>query len=99
MAKVTVFVADKNGDDLGLPEWKRTAGIDENGFVYIPAFVGGNENLAVILAVQDGEPICELESGHFLLRIEWLKKNFSSDVLTLKAFEKMERNVRSWESA
>ena len=98
MATVNILIADEK-DGLKLPEWQRTAGIDENGEVYIPAFITDNEQYAVIAAIQDGEQIVDIGDGHALLRLNWLKENFSGDDEMRQEFEKMEKNIKHCASA
>lgn len=98
MATVNILIADEK-DGLKLPKWQRTAGIDENGEVYIPASITDNEQYAVIAAIQDGEQIVDVGDGHALLRLNWLKENFSGDTEMRQEFERMEKNIKQCASA
>ena len=98
MATVNILIADEK-DGLKLPEWQRTAGIDENGEVYIPASITDNEQYAAVSAIQDGEQIVDIGDGHALLRLNWLKENFSGDDEMRQEFERMEKNIKQCASA
>lgn len=57
------------------PEWKRSAAIDENGVVFAPAIICGNEQAVFLCAGFDGER-CVLMDGHPYFRTAWLKREY-----------------------
>ncbi|MBA3006332.1 MAG: hypothetical protein KJ900_13585 [Proteobacteria bacterium] len=58
-----------------VPKWQRSAIIDENLNVYVPAAASGNEVLAVMCALQDG--VSSISSlGHAFLPADWMKNNY-----------------------
>ena len=84
------FVTVDNTDCIKIPEWQRTAGIDENDDVFAPAALCGHENIVALAANFDGEPIAEYDD-HIFLRVKWMRQNNPLDVGLL---DKIERRVK-----
>lgn len=58
-----------------LSKWKRSAAIDENGVVFAPAIICGNENAVFMCAIFDGEPYALIDC-HPYFRTAWLKREY-----------------------
>ena len=81
----TITVA---GDE---PEWLRTAGYAENGDVFAPAAITGNEKAAFMCAGFDGVPMFALD-GHPFFPTHWLATEYPK---TAELCTKIEARVRS----
>lgn len=76
-----------------LPEWKRSAGIeDDTGDVFVPAVIAGNEMIVFLCAGWDNEPAAYLDE-HLFVRASWMAREFPKlrDICM-----KIEANVRRW---
>lgn len=87
--------------DQAIAELKQKHGgiVVNFGEVYIPASITDNEQYAAVSAIQDGEQIVDIGDGHALLRLNWLKENFSGDDEMRQEFERMEKNIKQCASA
>ena len=57
------------------PEWKRAAGLSDDGRVFLPAALFGNESSLFFSASWDGVgPEGHLYQGHIFMDAEWLAK-------------------------
>lgn len=81
----TIAVA---GDE---PEWVRTAGYAENGDVFAPSAITGNEKVAFMCAAFDGVPMFVLD-GHPFFPTHWLATEYPE---TAELCTKIEARVRS----
>jgi hypothetical protein len=68
------FQAD-NHSARKLPLHLRLAAIDAEGNTYAPAAASGNEELALMCAAFDDEPVAVYED-HSYLRTEWLRAEY-----------------------
>lgn len=82
---------EKDSKKRKIPAYLRTAGVDEEGTVFAPAAVTGNEMSAVLLANWDGVPTA-IFGGHFFLPTTWLAQNWPH---VERLCEKIEDNVRA----
>lgn len=57
----------------GMPTWRRSAGIDEEGRVYAPAALAGNEQRVFLCASWDGVPMAS-HLKHVYLPTTWLAR-------------------------
>jgi hypothetical protein len=54
-----------------VPEWLRSAAMDSEGRIYIPAVVGGNEAVVSLNMMHDGTPVV-ISEDHVYAPIDWL---------------------------
>jgi hypothetical protein len=73
------WLACENPPGHKKPEWMRSACIDEDGVVYAPAVITGNEQKAFLCAAWDGDVPSILEDGHVYLPVQWLAAYSSND--------------------
>lgn len=59
-----------------IPKWMRSAGVDEDGTVFVPAFVGGDEDFVVLTAGWDGNVPMVIDDGHAYLPARWIAREF-----------------------
>ena len=57
------------------PEWVRSAALDDEGTVFVPAIITGSEAFALICAVHDGTKMV-LDGEHVYLPATWLAMNY-----------------------
>lgn len=57
------------------PQWKLCAGIDDNGTVFAPAGITGNEQAVLLCACFDGVPAV-VSKCHIYLPTTWLAKEY-----------------------
>ncbi len=57
------------------PKWTRTACLAENGDVYMPAAVAGNERTVFLCAAYDGEPVT-VRAKHLFVRTKWVASEY-----------------------
>ncbi|RTT13490.1 hypothetical protein DY954_07590 [Pseudomonas aeruginosa] len=66
-----------NPEHKRFPEWRRSFGIDDQGEVYVPAAMAGDENeLNVMLCAADDRQITAVHLEHHFVPSEWLKREF-----------------------
>jgi hypothetical protein len=73
------------------PEWKFCAAIDDNGAVFAPAAIAGNEQSVMLCAAFDGISAV-INKRHIYLPTEWLAKEYPA---MADVFSAIERRVRS----
>ena len=71
-------------------KWKRLAALADDGTVYIPAAISGNEQIAVLSASWDGVSMVT-HLNHAYLPSAWLAKEYPA---TEKVCALIERHVR-----
>ena len=54
-------------------QWKRSAGMDEHGDIYVPAIIAGEEKKIFFDSDRDEEPIAILDD-HLFVRSKWVEK-------------------------
>lgn len=64
-----MYVENKDGSKF--PEWLRSAALAEDGTVFVPLAIAGNENTAFLCAMFDGTRVIE-DSGHLYVPADWL---------------------------
>ena len=85
----TLWITVKNQEGYKpQPDWVRTAGIDVEGAVWVPAVIAGAELTVFLMASYDNEPITVSED-HLYVRAEWMKREIPAaaelcDKITLK---------------
>lgn len=68
-------------------QWKRSAGMDEHGDIYVPAIIAGEEKKIFFDSDRDEEPIAILDD-HLFVRSKWVEKNYPDTKETLGKIEK-----------
>ena len=81
-----------NPEGRNKPERMRSAAISDEGHIYVPAVIAGNEKMVFLCAVFDGTPVVVCDE-HLFVRSDWMLKEFPN---TREVLEKIEINVRSW---
>jgi len=71
------------------PQWKLCAGIDENGIVFAPAGIAGNEQAVLLCAFYDGISAV-VSKRHAYLPTTWLAKEYPD---MAEVFHSIERRV------
>lgn len=98
--EVCWILTTPDGEDPSLPEWKRMAGIREDGAILLPATVWGDE-LEVFAAAQragygvtlhDGYGVT-LHDGHYYVPTSWAASQFPEDVEWLHWVERAVRRL------
>jgi hypothetical protein len=72
-------------------QWKLCAAIDDNGVVFAPAAIAGNEQSVMLCAAFDGISAV-INKRHFYLPTDWLAKEYPA---MADVFNTIERRVRS----
>ena len=75
-----------------VPRWLRSAGLAEDGTVFVPAAITGNEQAAILSASWDGSSMA-LHLNHAFLPCSWVVREHPN---TREACEKIERKVREF---
>lgn len=74
----------------GEPRWRRLVAVDDDGTVFVPAAMSGNEQKAVLLSAYDAVKCIE-RSGHFYLPTAFMVATFPD---TLQACQAAEASVK-----
>ena len=74
-----------------VPGWVRSAGLADDGTVYVPAKIAGDEMAAVLSASWDGVDGVVSYRGHPFLPADWVKKEHPH---TRELCEKIEYKVK-----
>lgn len=61
--------------DTDIPAWKRTAGVAQEGRIFVPAAMAGNEDEVHRCTMYDGTPTATYH-GHIFVPADWLSKEF-----------------------
>ena len=73
-------------------EWKRSAGVDDSGCIWVPAVIAGNELLVFLAIGYDGLEGVMLD-GHLFVRSDWMRHEYPD---TGEVLDKIEPNIKSW---
>ena len=78
------MVVENHPNQKKIPEWQRSSAIDENGVVFAPAAICGNEKNIFLCALYDGVSVAWNE-GHAYYPTEWLSQEFpeTADIMRL----------------
>lgn len=57
------------------PEWKRSAALADDGVVFAPAIITGNEMVAFLAASWDGTPVV-MNDDHLYLPVQWIAREY-----------------------
>jgi hypothetical protein len=85
-----VITAPARDGFRGLEEWRRSAAIDVDGDVLLPAAIAGNESAVAFRAMMDDEP-CHSFLRHLFVSARWLAKAFPT---AAASYEKIAECVR-----
>jgi hypothetical protein len=58
-----------------MPEWMRSVAVGDDGTIFAPAAMSGNEKRAMLCASWDGVPAV-LNAKHVYLPVKWLAKEY-----------------------
>jgi hypothetical protein len=95
MANTITWYAAPSPEGQKVPEWIRSAGIREDGQVFVPAAVAGNESEVALCLLYDGtESFTYL--NHTFVPAMWMAREFPA---TRELCEKIVRRVTEAESS
>lgn len=92
MSQVTWWEVENMKGRKKVAKWLRTCGIDTDGVVYVPAAIGGCEELVYLSAMFDGARMA-MDGPHAYVDSRWMAKEFPA---LADAFSKIERNAAGW---
>jgi hypothetical protein len=75
----------------GVPQWLITAGISDDGTVFVPARIAGNETAVTLAAGWDGNVAMAIYRDHAFLPVEWMVREYPKLADDLRAVEKKVR--------
>ena len=84
------WIEVENQTKKKVPKWIRSAGLADDGTVYIPAAVSGNEQAALLSASWDGISMVSY-LNHIFLPTSWLAKEYP---MTQELCIKIERRLK-----
>lgn len=70
-----------------IPKWARTAGMDREGTIWIPAGIFGSETMIFICLGCDGTPSI-LRNKHLYIPSSWAKQEYHQHKDTISTIEK-----------
>lgn len=76
-----------------LPKWQRSAGVADDGAVYVPAIMAASETEVFLCAGFDGADLLRDERGHLFARSDWMVREFPD---TAQACRSIERRVAQY---
>ena len=79
----------------GVPQWLTTAGISDDGTVFVPARVAGNEMAVTLAAGWDGNVAMVTYRAHAFLPVDWMVGEYPKLADDLRAVEKKVREEAS----
>jgi hypothetical protein len=85
-----IWIEVENPTKRKIPKWQRSAALADDGTVYVPAAMSGNEQSAVLSASWDGVSMVAY-LNHAFLPTTWLAQGYPK---TRDVCEKIERKVR-----
>jgi hypothetical protein len=59
-----------------IPQWQRSAAVDSDGTVFVPAVIAGNEMAVLMAAGWDGNVPAVMDDGHVYLPAQWIAKEY-----------------------
>lgn len=80
------------------PKWQRSAAIDQDGEVYIPAVIAGNEKTVFLCVAGDIEPVV-IDSGHLFVRATWMAREFPAERAVCELILRRVAEVCGWPRA
>lgn len=84
------WIEVENPPGKRLPKWVRSAGLSDDGIVFIPGAIGGDEMHVMLCAGYDGTPMVQYLK-HAYFPAQWLAKEFPK---AREICEKIESKVR-----
>ena len=73
MEIIGTFMLRNEGLAKGKPRWVKRSFVADDGTVFMPAALGGDETRMFLLACFDSVPFIK-DSGHLYLPLDWLEK-------------------------
>lgn len=77
----------ENPEGKRLPAWARTAFVDDDGVIFAPAAIAGNERAVLLCAMQDGVPLMS-DKGHTYVPTSWIAQEYPSQLGTCLSIER-----------
>jgi len=91
MAGLITWYAAPNAGSQKIPEWFRSAGITENGKIFVPAAIAGDESEVALCLLYDGtESYTHL--NHIYVPADWMVREFPN---TQELCEKISSSVHA----
>jgi len=73
------------------PKWKRTFGVSDDGVVFLPAGIAGNEQAVLLSASYDGVEVAQ-DFGHLYVSATWMAREYPRTAEICAAAEKYARD-------
>jgi hypothetical protein len=83
----------------GVPQWLVTAGISDDGTVFVPARIAGNEMAVTLAAGWDGGVAMAIYRDHAFLPVEWMVREYPKLADDLRIVEQRVREAAAKEGA
>jgi len=90
MSVILKWVAVENQPGFNEPEWKRSAALADDGRVFVPAIIAGDEKYILLCASHDAESII-FDSNHVFVPSDWLAREFTDTAELCKQIERVVR--------
>lgn len=75
-------------------KWKRAFGVREDGEVFVPAAVAGDELEVMLCAAHDGTPVASAH-GHVYVPSMWVEKEFPGSVEVAQLMRERVQEMRA----
>jgi hypothetical protein len=76
------------------PKWLMTAGITDDGVVFVPAWIAGKETAVTLAAGFHGNVATAIYRGDAFLPVEWMAGEYPKIADDLRAIEKKVRDAK-----
>lgn len=85
-----------NTEHKRYPEWRRSFGVSDDGIVFVPAAMSGDdsEHLVMLCAAGDGQPTA-VHLDHHFVPSEWLKQEFPKHSELIEILEARAQTITS----
>jgi len=84
------WIETENNTGKRWPKWQRTAAISDDGVVFVPGGMLGNESEVLLCAGYDGVPMA-IHLKHLYVPAQWMAKEFPKSA---EVCELIERKVK-----
>lgn len=69
-----IEVANPAGQKV--PKWKRSAALADDGTIFVPAIIAGDEQIVFLTASWDGVSVITDEDGHVFVPSNWVLREY-----------------------
>jgi len=91
--KTMWFTVDNAPGVKRLAKWKRSIAVGPGREIFVPAVIGADERLVMLMVGWDGTPVL-VDGGHLYVPISWMEREFPK---ATQLWDKIRENVRGWE--